>query len=250
MNKKASALLLLALLASGCAAQRHSTLLHQHGPTWRTIWVVNDGIDQMTIRVDGVRIGLVEGNTKKCLRIPTVGDRDVAITASSMHGKEDFRSSFRPVQRRGWEWRLGLAGPGTRENSFPIYRKHPCSMGGSMGYVSYSCRDDTPFGYIRIDVLVTEEALPTLAHEWKHIEQADKVGCQKWNDMTTTRNGKLELESEAFCAGAITAVRYGRFENLHEAIWHYARWLSEGYVHGLSHIEAAKLIHDACSKAA
>jgi hypothetical protein len=129
-----------------------------------------------------------------------------------------------------------------------------------VGYLSTG-DDDVPSGHVRCvrgvptmwirPGISPAESVLVRRHEEVHIHQATRMGCAAWEQYVVTPEGRLDLETEAYCADVLAFAGSERF--VEEAAAEIIGMLltSRRYRHvaslGRARIEAA--VHAACGLA-
>ena len=111
-----------------------------------------------------------------------------------------------------------------------------------LGYTE--CTSRGPRAWVNVRVIDTDDMMPIVAHERKHMEQMRRFeSCAAFK--TYSRTHQRELESEEFCAAAAAHPR-----GLDFGINKYAHWLANAYpALELSYDEARVLIGIYCGAA-
>lgn len=120
--------------------------------------------------------------------------------------------------------------------------------GGLAGYTDWDCRERSPYGWVRSDVLTQDvrQAVAVAVHEEQHVADMRQAGsCAAERLMRVSPAYRLRLEARGFCRTAQAYTRLGlasdsvAFEAVGQA-------LSVGYPFGLSPQEAEARVRAAC----
>lgn len=73
-------------------------------PARRTLWIDNQTIDAVVVRVDGVRVATLPSSESACVAAPEAGRR---LTVSAVGDRNIYAAPlFDPGHANGWRWRL------------------------------------------------------------------------------------------------------------------------------------------------